>query len=78
MWRFLQGFLLRDFLFLLDRTIAVRVTYASSGWASHLHPEPLLAIQLEFRGSRGCSIVCRLRLHQMLLPSKHGRTHGFL
>ncbi|CAN1779635.1 hypothetical protein LINPERHAP1_LOCUS14810 [Linum perenne] len=31
MWRFLQGFLLRDFLFLLNWTIAVRVTYASSG-----------------------------------------------
>ncbi|CAN1799374.1 hypothetical protein LINPERHAP1_LOCUS22085 [Linum perenne] len=29
--------------------IVVRVTYVSSGWASHLHPEPLLARQLEFR-----------------------------
>ncbi|CAN1824598.1 hypothetical protein LINPERHAP1_LOCUS30831 [Linum perenne] len=50
MSRFLQGFLLRDFLFLLDRTIAVRVTYARSGWASHLHLEPLLALQLKFHG----------------------------
>ncbi|CAN1133149.1 hypothetical protein LINPERPRIM_LOCUS30482 [Linum perenne] len=63
MWRFLRSFLLLDFLLLQLQTGVVRVTYASSGWASHLQPKPSVAQQLEFRGLRACSTVCRLMLH---------------